>query len=86
MLRVFEETALRKICGPQREKGTRDWKKLHNEELSDFLLFYKYYSVDQIKAVGMHGVCGKYGGGEYRVLVWNMERKGPHEILLCMGE
>ena len=36
MLRVFEETALRKICGPQREKGTRDWKKLHNEELSDF--------------------------------------------------
>jgi hypothetical protein len=28
--------ALRKIFVPQREKGTGDWRKFHNEELHDF--------------------------------------------------
>jgi len=32
-LRVFENRALR-IFGPKRDKMTRDWRKLHNEELN----------------------------------------------------
>jgi hypothetical protein len=31
--RVFENRVVRKIFGPKREKVTRDWRKLHNEDL-----------------------------------------------------
>jgi hypothetical protein len=34
-LRVFESRALRKIFGPKRDEVTREWRKLHNVELSD---------------------------------------------------
>jgi hypothetical protein len=32
---VFENRALRRIFGPKREEVTREWRKLHNEELND---------------------------------------------------
>ena len=34
-LRVFENRVLRKVFGPKRDEVTREWRKLHNEELSD---------------------------------------------------
>ena len=34
-LRVFENRVLRRIFGPKRDELTREWRKLHNEELSD---------------------------------------------------
>ena len=34
-LRVFENRVLRRIFGPKRDEVTREWRKLHNEELSD---------------------------------------------------
>ena len=34
-LRVFENRVLRRIFGPRRDELTREWRKLHNEELSD---------------------------------------------------
>ena len=35
MLRVFENRVLRRIFGPERDKVTGEWRKLHNEELND---------------------------------------------------
>jgi hypothetical protein len=32
---VFENKVLRRIFGPKRDEVTREWKKLHNEELRD---------------------------------------------------
>jgi hypothetical protein len=32
---VFENRVLRRIFGPKREEVTGEWRKLHNEELSD---------------------------------------------------
>jgi hypothetical protein len=32
-LKVFENRVLRKIFGQKRDKVTRTWRKLHNEEL-----------------------------------------------------
>ena len=32
-LRVFENRVLRRIFGPKRDKGTGEWRELHNEEL-----------------------------------------------------
>jgi hypothetical protein len=34
-LRVFENMVLRRIFGPKRDEVTREWRKLHNEELHD---------------------------------------------------
>jgi len=34
-LRVLENRVLRRIFGPKRDEVTGEWRKLHNEELSD---------------------------------------------------
>jgi RNase P/RNase MRP subunit POP5 len=34
-LRLFENRVLRRIFGPKRDEVTGEWRKLHNEELSD---------------------------------------------------
>ena len=33
--RVFENMVLRRIFGPRRDEVTGEWRRLHNEELSD---------------------------------------------------
>jgi hypothetical protein len=32
---VFENRVLRRIFGPKIDEATEEWRKLHNEELSD---------------------------------------------------
>jgi hypothetical protein len=32
---VFKNRVLRKIFGPKRDKVTKEWRRLHNEELYD---------------------------------------------------
>ena len=34
-LRVIENMVLRRIFGPRRNEVTREWRRLHNEELND---------------------------------------------------
>jgi hypothetical protein len=34
-LRLFANKVLRRIFGSKRDEVTREWKKLHNEELDD---------------------------------------------------
>jgi len=34
-LRVFVNRVLRRVFGPKREEVTREWRKLHKEELND---------------------------------------------------
>jgi len=34
-LRVFEHSVLRRIFGSKRDEVTREWRKLHNEEMDD---------------------------------------------------
>ena len=34
-LRVFENRVLGRIFGPKRDEVTREWRKLHNEELNN---------------------------------------------------
>ena len=34
-LRMSENRVLRRIFGPKKDKVTREWRKLHNEELND---------------------------------------------------
>jgi hypothetical protein len=34
-LRVFENRVLRRLFGPKRDEGTKEWRKLHNEKHND---------------------------------------------------
>jgi hypothetical protein len=47
-LRVFENRVLRRIFGPKRDELTREWRKLHNEELKD--LYSSHNTVQVIKS------------------------------------
>jgi hypothetical protein len=55
-LRVFKHRVQRKILGCNMDELTREWRRLHNEELYD--LYTSYYSGDQIKTNEMDGACG----------------------------
>jgi hypothetical protein len=50
-LRLFENRVLRRILGPNKDKATEEWRKLHNETLTDlysspyFMLVIKSRSI-----------------------------------------
>ena len=54
---VFENRVLRRVFGPKREEVTGEWRKLHNEELSNLLLT-QYYAAGNIEKNEMEGACG----------------------------
>jgi hypothetical protein len=50
--------------GFKRYKITREWRKIHHEELNDLYSSPKYYSGDQIEKNEMGGAFRAYGGEE----------------------
>jgi len=78
-LKVFENRVLRKIFGPKRDEVTGEWRKLHNEELSE--LYTSPNIVRVIKSRRMrwvgHVACMGERGGVYRILVGKPEGKKP---------
>jgi len=78
-LRVFENMVLRGIFGPRRDEVTEEWRRLHNEELSD--LYSSPNTVRVIKSRRMRwaGHVARMGveRGAYRVLVGKPEGKRP---------
>jgi len=42
-LGAFENGVLRGICGHDREEVVGNWRRLHNEELHNFVRFTKYF-------------------------------------------
>jgi hypothetical protein len=69
---VSENRVLRRIFGPKRDDVTREWRKLHNEEL-----LTKYYAGDKIEKNEVGGECSTYGENRsvYRILVEITEEK-----------
>jgi hypothetical protein len=61
---VFENRVLRKIFGPKRVEVTREWKRLHNEELHGLVPLRKYFTDDQIKENAVGKACGVCEGKE----------------------
>jgi hypothetical protein len=73
---VFDNKVLRKIFGSKRGKVTREWRRLHREELYDLYSSPKYFWDDKIKKNEMCGACSTYDGEvrcTYRVSVGKPE-------------
>jgi hypothetical protein len=79
LVRVFENRVLRRIFGPKRDEVTGGWRKLHNEELHN--LYSSPSIIRMIKSRRMRWAGHVARMGEkrnaYRVLVRNLEGKGP---------
>ena len=70
-LRLFEFRVLRRTFEPRRDEVTGEWRKLHNEELSDL------YSLPNIVRVVKSRRMRWEGRGRHRVLVGKPEGKRP---------
>jgi hypothetical protein len=78
-LRVFRNRVLRRVFGPKRDELTGEWKKLHNEELSDLYFLPNIVRVVKSRRMRWAGHVARVGEGRgvYRVLVGKPERKRP---------
>jgi hypothetical protein len=76
-LRVFENRVFRSIFGPKRDEVTREWRKLHNEELNDLYHSHKTVQVIKLRRIRWVGHVAYMGErrGIYRVLVGKPEGK-----------
>ena len=71
-LRVFENRVLRRVFGPKRDEITGEWRKLHNEELSDLYSLPNIVRVVKSRRMRWAEHLALMGErrGVYRVLVW----------------
>jgi len=78
-LRVFENRVLRRIFGPKRDEVTRDYRKLHNEELNDLYSSPNIVRVIKSRRVRWAGRVALMGErrGVYRFVVGKTEGKRP---------
>jgi hypothetical protein len=77
-LRVFENTVLRKIFGPKREKDG-SWRKLHNDELHCLYSSLNIVRVIKSRMMRWAGHVARMGEGRgvYRFLIGKPEGKKP---------
>jgi hypothetical protein len=78
-LMVFENRVLRRIFGPKRDGATGEWRRLHNEELSDLYSSPNIIRVIKSRRMRWVGRVARMGGkrGEYRILVGRCEGRRP---------
>jgi len=63
-LRVFEKRLLRRLFGPKRDEVSGEWRKLHNEELSDLYSLPKIVRVVKSRRMRWAGHVARMGKGE----------------------
>ena len=70
---------LRRVFGPKRDEVTGEWKKLHNEELSDLYSLPNIVRLVKSRRMRWAGHVGRMGQGRgvHRVLVGRPEGKRP---------
>jgi hypothetical protein len=75
-LRMFENRAMKIFC-PRGDEVTREWRKLHNEELNDLYFSLKFVRVIKSRRMRWAGHVARMGEvrGVYRVLVVKLEGK-----------
>ena len=79
---------LRRIFGPKRDEVTREWRKLHNEELNDLYCSPNIIRVIKSKIMRRVGHVARIwdSRGVYRVLVGKPEGNRPLGEPMCRWE
>jgi len=78
-LSVFENRVLRRIFGPRRDEVTREWRKLHNEELHDLYCLPNIVRVIKSRRMRWAGHVAHMGRGEACTgFWWGNLREGDH--------
>jgi hypothetical protein len=76
---VFENRVLRRIFGPKRDEVTGEWRRLHNEELTDLYSSPNITRVIKSRRMRWAGHVARMGEGRgaYRILVGIPEGRRP---------
>jgi hypothetical protein len=79
LLGVFENRVFRKVFGPKRDEVTGEWRKLHNEELSDLYSLPNIVRVVKSRIMRWVGHVARVGEGRVvnRIQVGKPEGKIP---------
>ena len=75
-LRVFENRVLRRAFGPKRDQVIGEWRKLHNEGLSDLYSLPNIVRVVKSRRMRWVGHVARMGRGEVCTGFW---RRNPRE-------
>jgi hypothetical protein len=75
LLRIYVFYMLRRIFGPKRDEATGEWRRLHNEELSDLYSSPNIIWVIKSRRMRWAGHVARMGEkrGAYRILVGRPE-------------
>jgi hypothetical protein len=80
-LREFKKRVLRRIFGPKRDEVTREWRKLHNEELNDLYSSLNIVRVIKSRRMRWVGHVARMGRGEaYTGFWWGNLRERVHVV------
>ena len=76
---MFENKVLRRLFGPERDRVTGEWRKLHNEELNDLYPLLSIFRLIKSRRMRWATHVERMGErrGVYRVLVGKREGKRP---------
>jgi hypothetical protein len=85
--RVCENRVLRRIFGSQRDEVTREWRRLHNEELNGLCCSQNIIQAIKLRRMKWagHGTHMGERKSVYRVLVGKPEGKRPLGRSSLMG-
>jgi len=72
-LRVFENRALRRIFASKSDEVTEEWRKLHNEELSDLYCSPNIVRVIKSGRMRWAGHVARVGGSRGKETIWKTQ-------------
>jgi hypothetical protein len=79
-LRVFENRVLKWIFGPKRDEVMREWRQLHNEELSDLYSSPSIIRMINSRRVRWVGHVARMGGKRNALLECNTSEENIYFI------